>query len=76
MNAKRRESLREAVGFLGKAKAIVDKAQDEEQDALDSMPESLEGTDRYEKMENAVDLLEDASSMIDDVIDEVTQAMT
>ena len=40
----------------------------EEQEAFENIPESLQGTERYEVAENAVDMLESASSGLEDVI--------
>ena len=60
--------------MLNKASAIIDAARDGEQDALDNMPENLEGTDRYEKMEIAVDNMEDAIEKIDRVVELLTYA--
>ena len=74
MNTRRRASLLKAVDLLNEAKEIVDTAQEEEQDALDNMPESLEGTERYEKMENAADLLSDVSQNLDDAIEWIEEA--
>lgn len=41
---------------------------EEEQEAFENIPESLQGTERYEVAENAVDMLESASSGLEDVI--------
>ena len=60
--------------MLNKVSTIIDSARDGEQDALDNMPENLEGTDRYEKMEIAVDNMEDAIEKIDRVVELLTYA--
>ena len=75
MNGRRREKLRRASEYLVSARQLIEKAQDEEQDTLDNLPENLSESDRAAKMENAVDSLEDASSGIDDVMDSVREAM-
>lgn len=41
---------------------------DEEQEALDCIPENLQGSERYEKTEEAISNLEDAVLGMDDVI--------
>ena len=74
MNDQRRKSLNGAIELLNKASTIIDAARDGEQDALDNMPENLEGTDRYEKMEIAVDNMEDAIEKIDRVVELLTYA--
>lgn len=67
MNDKRRKSVRLAITFLDRAQAIVDRVCDEEQDAADNYPENLQGTDTYEKMEMAVDSMNEAIDKIDEV---------
>lgn len=49
---------------LEKASDILDSVRDEESDSMDNMPESLQTSDRYYKMEEAVQDLEDAVSHI------------
>lgn len=51
-------------------------ALDGEEDALDNMPENLQGSERYEKIEAAVDLLNDASECIDAAIEKINEAAT
>lgn len=46
----------------------------QEEDALDNMPENLQGSERYEKIEAAVDLLNDASECIDSAIERINEA--
>ena len=75
MNKYRRGHLRIAIDLLNQAKQIVDKAQDEEDDALSGMPESMEYTDRYAQMENAVDCLGNASDSIDEALEQIGEAI-
>lgn len=66
MNNTRRNLLKKAIDALDTAEAFINTALDEEQDCLDNMPESFEGTYRYEKMESSIEDMEDALSDIDD----------
>jgi len=75
MNGRRREKLRRASEYLVSARQLIEKAQDEEQDGLDNLPDGLADSDRAAKMENAVDALGNASSSIDDALEFVTEAM-
>jgi hypothetical protein len=75
MNGRRREKLRRASEYLGFARQLIEKAQDEEQEMLDNLPENLSESDRAWKMENAVDSLDGATSSIDDALEYVTEAM-
>ena len=74
MNRKRREQLQEAVSHLEQATGIVETVWQEEQDSLDNMPENLQASERYEKMEAAIDCLEDAASYLNDANELIVQA--
>ena len=66
MDDKRREKLRNVLRILTSAADIVDSVCDKEQDCVDNYPENLQGTERFERMEDAVDNLNDALEKIDD----------
>jgi len=66
MDRERRGRLRDALGLLGNAAAIVESVCDKEQDCMDNYPENLQGTERYEQMELAVDSMNDAMDRIED----------
>lgn len=66
MNKQRREAIRRAVGFLDRARDLLQDALYDERDAMDNMPENLQSSDRYEEMDRAVDNLEDAVGSIDE----------
>lgn len=66
MNNIRRDKLRTAANTIGRACSMVSAVLDEESDSLDNVPENLQGTERYENMEDAVDLLGDALEKLDE----------
>lgn len=66
--------LKRTSALLGTASGLVSTALEQEEDALDNMPENLQGSDRYEKIEAAVDLLNDASECIDSAIEKINEA--
>lgn len=66
--------LKRASALLGTASGLVSTALEQEEDALDNMPENLQGSERYEKIEAAVDLLNDASECIDSAIEKINEA--
>ena len=74
MNRNRRDLLKRAVSALEIAEKCVNSALEEEQDCLDNLPESLEGSARYEKMELAIGGLEEAIENIDRAKDCITEA--
>lgn len=65
MNNQKREKLKLARGFLSKASDIVSGVLDDEQDCLDNMPDNLQYSDRYERMEAAISKLEDGLNNIE-----------
>jgi flagellar biosynthesis chaperone FliJ len=65
MNKARRKQIEEARDLLGEAnskmdeaKSILESVKDEEQDAFDNMPESLQEGDRGQQMQVAIEALE------------------
>lgn len=75
MNNKRREELRRALSLLENAQSIIENITDQEEDALDNMPENLMDSERYEKIERAADNLNEAQDKLTDVIEYVEDAM-
>ena len=67
MNEKRRGRLQDALNMLNSVTAIVESVCDSEQDCMDNYPENLQGTEKYERMESAVDRLNDALENIEEV---------
>lgn len=65
MNNQKREKLKLARDYLSRASDIVSGVLDDEQDCLDNMPENLQYSDRYERMEAAVGKLEDGLNNIE-----------
>lgn len=76
MNEKRRKRLREAIGHLESASALVEQCATEEQTAYDALPEPIQWTERGEKMQSAVESMEEAVSLIDEatrLVDEASE---
>lgn len=74
MNNLRRGLLDKALKALDDAEEYVNSVLDEEQDCLSNIPESFEGTDRYNKMESAIDSLESALDSISDARSQIDSA--
>lgn len=74
MNDNRRKNLKRALSMLESANQIISQAAEQEQDSLDNLPESLQSSERYEKMEDAVSLLESAIEDIDSASDKIRDA--
>lgn len=75
MNEKRRGRLRDALKMLSSAASIVETVCDNEQDCMDNYPENLQGTEKFERMEDAVDSLSDALEKIDDAKGHIQSAL-
>ena len=75
MNEKRRERLRDAVKMLTRVASVVETVCDNEQDAMDNIPENLQATERFERMEDAVDSLNDALEKIEDAKGHIQSAL-
>lgn len=75
MDAKRRERLKGALNMLSNAAIIVEAVCEKEEDCLDNYPENLQGTERYEKMEDAAERLNDALESIETAKSSVESAM-
>lgn len=75
MNKKRRELLRSAIPLLSQAARIIDQVAEQEGDSMDNIPESLQDTDRYEKMEKAVENLGTALEHIESAQECISDAL-
>lgn len=69
MNNARRKVISTVIDILGGLQEQIEEILDKEQEAFDNMPESLEGTDRYDAMEEAVDNLDSAVEYFEELID-------
>ena len=65
MNSKRRVLLKSAFNLLETASDYVSRVLDEEQDCFDNIPDNLQSSEKYEKMEMAIDALESVIENID-----------
>lgn len=74
MNKERRKNINELVEQLERIKELVNDLQAEEQEYLDSIPENLQGSERYEKAEMAVSYLDDAYNSLEDATTALTEA--
>lgn len=75
MNNKRRKILEEISGLLSEAYAKLDEVVEEEKNCFDNIPENLQGTERYERTAEIVELLNDAYSNLEDVINAIDEAI-
>lgn len=89
MNKARRKQIEKIITMLEHAKEKiegihedVENVQSEEQEAFDNIPENMQGSERYEVAEAAVDALDsaeggfdEATDAIESIIEYLTEAM-
>lgn len=76
MNKTRRNQLKEAIKLLEHAMSVISAMADEEQEAFDNMPESLQDGERGEQMQDYISSLEDMSFSIEELmtdLEEITE---
>ena len=64
-----------ATRLLEEAYSRVSSAREDEEDARDNMPENLQGSDRFEKMEETVGYLSDSEELINEAIDKIQNCL-
>lgn len=79
MNNKRRQILRSVLAKIEELDTlkeeiveILSTAADEEQEAFDNLPENLQMSERGERMEEIIDLLESARDTYEDLVFETS----
>lgn len=65
MNKERRDRLSDVIASLEEAKDLLEEVKNDEQDAFDNMPVGLQCSERGSKMEDYIELMEDAGDQID-----------
>ena len=66
------EKLRDYSDKVLELKDELECIKDEEDDAMMNVPENLQGSERYEAMENAVDALDSAIDSLEEICDNIT----
>lgn len=72
MNKVRRKKLNDIADQMSALKDALFEVQQEEQEAMDNTPESLQGTEAYEAKESNVATLEGAIDALDQAIGDLT----
>lgn len=74
MNNKRRKHINNIINILETSKDEISEILEEEQNALDNMPENLLESERAELTQNAIDLLEEAVNNVEEAINNLEEA--
>lgn len=75
MNAQRRKQLSEISDKIELIKEEITFLQEEEQDALDNMPDSLQYSEKGERMQTAIDAMDDILQSLDDSMMYILEAI-
>ena len=75
MNAQRRKEIAKAIALIEDAIAILDSVAEEEREAYDNLPESLQYSERGERMEECAEAIEYVSGELSDQIDSLNDAI-
>jgi len=75
MNKLRRKQIEDINDALAELVGQLETLRDEEQEAFDNMPESLQDSERGEKMSGAIDSMESAIGSIRDATECLIEAV-
>lgn len=73
MNRDRRKRLRAIIEQAGQLHEQLMAIQEEESEALDNVPESLQLTDRWADMEMAAETMEEAADSLGEIIERLEE---
>ena len=79
MNKIRRKQIQEASELIAKAQGIIESVKDDEQEAHDNLPESIQYGEKGQQMEEYIDMLDKVYGHCDDlmsIIDEIQEEQT
>ena len=74
MNKARRKAIDEVISKIEEAKELLENLQAEEEEYRDNMPENLQGSERYEAADAAVDNMSSAVDALDEAISSIESA--
>ena len=67
--------MQEIIDRFEELKSALEDILGDEEEYRDNIPENLQGSERYEKAEEACDNLDDAVSTLEDVINSIEEAI-
>ena len=75
MNATRRKFLANILYRVSSIKAEIDELKDLEQEAFDNLPEGIQGSERGEKIQANVEIMDDAVNSINDLEEQIGELL-
>ena len=76
MNKQRRKQLADMVEQLELLKSELEEVTEQEEEAFENMPESIQESDRGQRMQEVIEILDNAMLSIEEAIDGITEAQT
>ena len=73
MNKARRQWIEKIVNELETQRDELNNVYEEEQEAYDNLPESIQGSERGEEMYEGIGTIEDASDSLDELIENLRE---
>lgn len=73
MNKERRALLRRAADMVYEAKVIVARANDDEENAYDNLPDGIRESDRGDTMQETIDQLDNIIEELDNAYDQIRE---
>lgn len=75
MNKIRRKQLSDIMDKIAEVQELLESVRDEEQEAMDNMPESLQASERYTTMSDAVESMDLALYSLQEAADNIECAI-
>lgn len=75
MNKQRRATLNQINDLIANVFEDLESCKDQEEEYRDNMPENLQGSERYEKAEDAVNMLEEALESLQQAMDNIQEVI-
>lgn len=67
MNNQRRAMIQKAQDCIDRAKGLLEEVVGEEAEAFDNLPDSIQESERGERMEEVIDLIKEIVDDLDDI---------
>ena len=74
MNKDRRNRLTKAIEQLANARTEIEAVKDEEEEALENLPESFQEGEQGEAMQQAIDLMQEAVGSLEEIESNLEEA--
>lgn len=75
MNKKQRKKLQDLCDQAEEIKQEVEMIRDDEQEKIDNLPESLQGSSKEDEYQEGINALEEVISSLEEVIDNFSEVL-